>query len=300
MLFTPRVIAPTVRGSQRRAVRRSAAKGAPFLFYPSLLALSMIKDSSNQEISIWNMVGYLGSGLQLALSKECRLYVVIPIIINFLVLAIGGYLVVQTISGFLQQYLDLLPEWLNFLSYVLWIFLALTMGFVFCYIFSTVATIIASPFYGMLAEKAEGVIRGAPFAAGSDDGFAAVIKDVPRVIKRELRKMAYYLPRVIVCLIISFIPVINVISPILWFLLAAWMMCIQYVDYPYDNHKISFDDMKKDLQNQRLASFVMGAVISLAMTVPILNLVIPPAAVCAGTKYYVEMQKRYTIDVALR
>ena len=92
---------------------------------------------------------------------------------------------------------------------------------------------------------------------------------------------------------------LNVIAPIAWFLLAAWMMCIQYVDYPYDNHKISFADMKKDLKQQRLASFAMGAVISLAMTVPILNLVIPPAAVCAGTKYFVEIQKRYDLNTAL-
>ena len=57
--------------------------------------------------------------------------------------------------------------------------------------------------------------------------------------------------------------------------------------------------MKKDLKQQRLASFAMGAVISLAMTVPILNLVIPPAAVCAGTKYFVEIQKRYDLNTAL-
>lgn len=256
-------------------------------------------NNAPQEISVFHMVSYLGTGLKLALSKECRLFVIIPIIINFFVLALGGYAVFYGISAFLQHYLDMLPEWLTFLSYIIWFFLVLTIGFVFCYIFSTVATIIASPFYGILAEKAEGLIRGAPFAAGADDSLAAILKDVPRIIKRELQKMAYYLPRVLGCLIISFIPVVNVIAPLLWFLLAAWMMCIQYVDYPYDNHKISFADMKKDLKQQRLASFAMGAVISLAMTVPILNLVIPPAAVCAGTKYYVELQKRYTLDTAL-
>ncbi len=252
-----------------------------------------------QEISVFHMVGYLGTGLKLALSKECRLFVIIPIIINFVVLALGGYLVFQTISTFLQQYLDMLPEWLTFLSYILWLFLVLTIGFVFCYIFSTIATIIASPFYGLLAEKAEGVLRGAPFAAGSDDGIGAIVKDIPRILKRELQKMMYYIPRVIICLIITLTPGVNVIAPIAWFLLAAWMMCIQYVDYPYDNHKISFADMKKDLKQQRLASFAMGAVISLAMTVPILNLVIPPAAVCAGTKYFVEIQKRYDLNTAL-
>lgn len=260
----------------------------------------MIKDSVNQTISPFSVFGYLGSGLNLALSKECRLFVIIPIVINFVVLILGGYLMFQTIYGMLQNYLDMLPQWLSFLSYVIYFLLLASVGFVFCYIFSTIATIIASPFYGLLAEKAEGLIRGNSVALDNGDSLADIVKDVPRIIKRELQKMGFYLPRVLVCLIISFIPVVNIVAPICWFLLAAWMMSVQYVDYAYDNHKISFAQMRHDLSQQRLATFSMGAIISLAMTIPLLNLLIPPAAVCAGTKYYVEMEKRYTLDGALR
>lgn len=259
----------------------------------------MIKDRANQEINPFSVVSYLGSGMKLALSKECRLFVIIPIIINFIVLLAGGYFAVQMIHSVLQEYLGMLPQWLSFLSYLLWVLLAATMGFIFVYIFSTVATIIASPFYGMLAEKAEGVIRGAPFAAGADEGLGAIVKDVPRIIKRELQKLGFYLPRVLVCLIISFVPVLNIIAPICWFLLAAWMMCVQYVDYAYDNHKIPFAQMRKELAQQRMTTFFLGAIISLAMTIPFLNLLIPPAAVCAGTRYYVDIQSRFTLDAAM-
>lgn len=261
----------------------------------------MIKDSVNQSISPFSVFNYITTGLSLAVSKECRLFVIIPILINLVVLLLGGYLMFQSIYGLLQEYVNMLPQWLSFLSYLIYILLVASLGFVFCYIFSTIATIIASPFYGLLAEKAEGVIRGkSPVYNDTDDSLAAIIKDVPRIIKRELQKMGFYLPRVLVCLIITFIPVINIIAPICWFLLAAWMMSIQYVDYAYDNHKISFAQMRHDLGRQRLATFSMGAIISLAMTIPVLNLLIPPAAVCAGTKYYVEMEKHYTLDSALR
>lgn len=252
----------------------------------------------SQEISLTQTISYLGDGLHIALSKECRVFVIIPIMINLVVLSLGGYLVVQGIMFFLEEYLDKLPEWLSFLKYILSWIISLTVGFVFCYLFSTIATIIASPFYGLLAERAEGVIRGAPFASTSDASFQEIMKDVPRIVWRELQKLGYYLPRLFGCMIISIIPVVNLIAPLLWFLLAAWMMCIQYVDYAYDNHKISFKDMKKDLKQQSMASVGIGAAISLAMTIPLLNLVIPPAAVCAGTKYYVEIQKRYTLNTA--
>ena len=260
----------------------------------------MIKDSTNQELSVFEAIGYLGSGLKLALSPQCRMFVIIPILINIVVLTTGGYFVFTSIKALLSDYLNVLPEWLSFVSYILWFILFCTVGFVFCYIFSTVATIIASPFYGILAEKAEGLVRGSPFAAMSDDGIAAIIKDIPRILKRELQKLGFYLPRVLVCLIITLIPVVNVVAPICWFLLAAWMMSVQYCDYPYDNHKIPFADMRHDLSMNRLCTFAFGAVIALAMTVPVLNLLIPPAAVCAGTKYYVELRKRYTLDSALR
>ena len=96
----------------------------------------MIKDRANQEINPFSVVSYLGSGMKLALSKECRLFVIIPIIINFIVLLAGGYFAVQMIHSVLQEYLGMLPQWLSFLSYLLWVLLAATMGFIFVYIFN--------------------------------------------------------------------------------------------------------------------------------------------------------------------
>lgn len=90
---------------------------------------------------------------------------------------------------------------------------------------------------------------------------------------------------------ISIIPVINVFSPIAWFLLTAWMGALQYTDYAYDNHKISFTLMMNDLKTHTIPTFTIGATVAFLLGIPVLNILIPPAAVCAGTKYYVEMQK---------
>ena len=101
----------------------------------------------------------------------------------------------------------------------------------------------------------------------------------------------FFLPLAVLCLIVSFIPGINLIAPVLWFGLTAWMGCLQYCDYAYDNHKIPFNSMQRDLKNNPLATLSFGTVIALSLSVPILNILIPPAAVCAGTKYYLEIQK---------
>lgn len=247
----------------------------------------------NQKIGVTEAIDFLATGLKLALSKECRLFVIIPILINIVVLCLGGYLTVHWLLGMIDSLItDNVPAWLgSILVSIIGILLTVVVGFVACFFFSTIATIIASPFYGLLAEKAEFVLRGGVSFA-SDDSLMAVVKDIPRILGRELRKLGYYLPRLILCCIISLIPVLNIISPICWFLLAAWMMSIQYTDYAYDNHKISFQQMRQDLANHRWGAFSLGAVISLLMTLPLLNLILPPAAVCAGTKFFVEAQNR--------
>lgn len=53
-----------------------------------------------------------------------------------------------------------LPEFLSFVAYVLSYLLGIMIIFVCGYFFSTVATIIASPFYGLLADKVEALING--------------------------------------------------------------------------------------------------------------------------------------------
>lgn len=66
-----------------------------------------------------------------------------------------------------------------------------------------------------------------------------MVKDIPRIMKREVQKLAYYLPRAIVLLLLYLIPGIGqTVAPLLWFGFSAWMLAIQYCDYPFDSSAI--------------------------------------------------------------
>ena len=248
--------------------------------------------SSSKEITFGESVSFIFTGLKLALSKECRLYIIIPLIVNVLFMSSCSYFLFTYLKELIFSLFEGLPDFLSFLAYILAYLLGITIIFVAGYFFSTVATIIASPFYGLLADKVESLING---THGDDMGIFELIKDIPRILKRELKKQLFFLPLALICLVISFIPVINVISPVLWFLLTAWMGALQYTDYAYDNHKIPFSLMMSDLKNNAIPTFTIGATIAFMIAIPILNILIPPAAVCAGTKYYVEMQKKSSL-----
>lgn len=224
-------------------------------------------------------------GLKLALSKPCRPYVLLPLLVNVLLLGWCGYLIYSYLNSFIISLTDYLPAFLGLLIWLLSFIVGASIIMVACYMFSTVATIIASPFYGLLADRAEKCLTG---HGAADLSLTELLGEVPRIIKRECVKLLYFLPRVLCCLIITLIPGVNAIAPFMWFLLAAWMATLQYTDYSYDNHRISFRDMKTDLGLNTWGTLVFGGLIAFALTVPILNLLIPPAAVCAGTRFYLK------------
>lgn len=241
-----------------------------------------------EDISIAQILLFLKEGLSLSFSKECRYFTIIPILINILLLGLGGYFLFNFLDSYINSIINTIPEFLAFIKYILVFFAVISILLGGCYIFSTLATIIASPFYGILAERVEIILTK---QKPNDDGFIDVIKDTPRILKRELQKQLYFIPRVLLLLIVFFIPILNIIFPILWFMLTSWMATIQYTDYAYDNNKTPFSIMKEDLSSHKIPSFIFGVIVCLFITIPIVNILVPACAVCAGTKYYVQLKK---------
>jgi CysZ protein len=180
-----------------------------------------------------------------------------------------------------------LPDWawLQALDWLFWLLYGVVILLMLAYGFVIVANLIGSPFYGYLAELTEKHLTGQE--VNPDEGWAALLKDTPRILWREVQKIAYYLPRALGLFIIGLIPVVNLVAALLWFLFNSWMMALQYVDYPADNHKVSFARLRRDLAAQRLSALGFGLPVALAAMVPVLNLVVVPAAVCGATAYWV-------------
>ena len=108
-----------------------------------------------EQITVPKALFYLVDGLKIALSPKCRAYVVIPIIVNILLLILLGYGTFTYLKALVFELFDMFPAFLVFFAYVICALLGLTIFCVACYCFSTIATIIASPFYGLLADKVE-------------------------------------------------------------------------------------------------------------------------------------------------
>lgn len=229
--------------------------------------------------------GYLLRGFGMLTQPGIRQFVLIPLLVNILLFSGAIWLLVAQFDQWMAYWIGKLPAWLSFLDWLIWPLFAVLVLVVVYYGFSLVANLIAAPFNGFLSEKVERMTRGESVA---DEGWKGLLTMVPRALMRELAKMAYYLPRLFLLLIFSFIPVLNVAAPFLWFLFGAWMMAIQYCDYPMDNHKVSFARMKTLLGERKLTSVSFGAMVQIGMMVPVVNLIVMPAAVIGATLYWVE------------
>ena len=73
------------------------------------------------------------------------------------------------------------------------------------------------------------------------------------------------------------------------------MAAIQYCDYPFDNHKVSFADMRQALAQRRIHNLSFGTGVSLCTMVPVLNFLIMPIAVCGATAMWVDNYRSHFV-----
>ena len=229
---------------------------------------------------------YLSRGARLLTHPSLRLFVIIPLLVNIVIFGSLITLGFSYLSGLMDSLLGAIPDWLDFIEWILWPLIGITVSLITGYLFSAVALIIASPFNALLAEKAEELVTGQ--RVDSLEGLGPALLAVPRGIFREIAKLLYYVPMALFVLVLSFIPGINAVAPVLWFVLGAWMMSIQFVDYPMDNHQLSFADVKEAVRARRLSSMGFGGGVALCTGIPVVNFFVVPAAVVGATLLWCE------------
>jgi len=242
-------------------------------------------------------LGYLGEGFRLIREPGLRLFVVIPLVINILLFGLLFYFLAELFAAMIAAAMSWLPDWawLQSLDWLFWILYGAVILLMLAYGFVILANLIGSPFYGYLSELTEKHLTGQEVS--TDDGWSQIIRDIPRSLWREVQKILYYLPRAIGLFIIGVIPVVNLVAAVLWFVFNCWMMSLQYVDYPADNHRVSFPALRRLLGDTRLSALGFGLPVALAAMVPVLNLVVVPAAVCGATAYWVRENGPTNTDV---
>lgn len=224
-------------------------------------------------------------GFKLLWHRRIRWLVIIPTLINLLLFSAATWLAAVWVSDWLSWLIASVPEWLEWLVWIIWLLFALLALVVYAFTFTLFANLIGSPFYGIIAERVISLERG-----NSDEiqtSASALLTTAWSSFLRELQIIAYMLPRTVgialVTLVISFVPVINILAPLIAASWAAWSLALQYMDYPADSDDVSFAEVRQRAGKQRILSLSFGLSALAAAAIPLVNLLLLPATVIGGT-----------------
>jgi CysZ protein len=121
---------------------------------------------------------------------------------------------------------------------------------------------------------------------------AAAEQPLIQVLSAEIKRAGYLLRLALPLLILSIIPGINVIAPFLWALFGAWGMALEYMAYPLENAGVLFTEQKQLVKSIRWGALSFGGIAAMGLAIPILNIIVAPAAVIGATVYVNDMSKQ--------
>lgn len=239
-------------------------------------------------------VHYLRRALAMARSKPLLPWVLIPALFNLLLFGGLYYSAGSALSDWISGLdgVEFSGFW-SFLNQIVGFLISAAIVIVWILLFALLASVftiavqlVAAPFMGVLAEHVDRERCATPLPSES------ITAMLIRTFRRELRKTWDWLWRsLLVLLLVSivwFIPVINVLASAIWFFWSGWLLGVQYIDYGADTRQISFLEMKQALKQRRWLVMGFGCSVLALTMVPLLNLLIMPVAVIAGTLIWVE------------
>jgi CysZ protein len=222
-------------------------------------------------------------GLRMIVRPGLRRFVLIPLAVNIVIFSAAIWYGIGRFDALMLRMQSAMPDWLSWLEWLLWPVFLLALLVIVFYTFTLVANLIASPFNGLLAEKAEAMLTGRPLQDTGDWG--RLLRELPVTLIDEARKILYAVVWSIPFLILAF--VVPLLGPVVWFLFTAWMLAVQYSDFPMGNHGLTFRAMRRTLRRHRSLSIGFGSAAAGLTMIPIVNFVVMPAAVAGATAMWV-------------
>ena len=231
--------------------------------------------------------GYFLQGFTLLNKPGVKRHVLIPLLINIALFGLGIYFLYTEYAALVDYLTPDTPDWLpDFLTplidwfvRLLWLLFAAVALILIFFTFTMLANIIGAPFNSYLSAAVERHLTGKDPVQLEGN----LVKQVMESIGGELRKLGYLVMWAIILLIISFIPLLNVLSPFLWMLFGAWMLAIEYADYPLGNRGLTFPAIRATLREKRWLALSFGGAATLATMMPVLNFLVMPVAVAGAT-----------------
>lgn len=232
---------------------------------------------------------YAFSGFSWILRPKIRRFVYIPLIINVVLFSLAIGLLAKFAEGWVGSWIGQKTDWWGIFQWaydlivpILTFVIYATLLFVAYFLFSSVANLIAAPFNALLSKAVERRLSEETINYSE----MPLAKEIWITVQSEIVKLIRFAVLAGLILLLLFIPVLNVVFPLVWFIFMAYALSIQYVDYPMANHGHFYAKQRQVLKKHRMQRLGFGTAANILLLIPVLNFVAMPVCVCGATLWW--------------
>ncbi|RRO18359.1 hypothetical protein EIL87_09035 [Saccharopolyspora rhizosphaerae] len=226
----------------------------------------------------------LGSGVGLILrSPKLLLLGALPALISAVLLLASLGVLIYSSTDLVTWMTPFADGWTEFARTGLRVLLAIALVGAAAVLgsisFIALTLLIGGPFYEHIAEKAEEQLG----LDTSGDG-AGVVRQFGRGVRDSLKLVVVALVGAVVLLVIGFIPVAGqVAGVVLGAVFGAWVISLEMVGLVFQRRGLAFGERHRRLREHKAMTLGFGLPAYLLCLVPVLQLLVIPAAVVGGT-----------------
>lgn len=230
-------------------------------------------------------------------------WILIPGLI-YALLFLGGLWLFWTSSNSAIEFILLktgVKSWLDrsqdgFLSFIFivgQIMLRLVLILFYFSLFKFLFLIVGSPLFAYLSEKTESIIEGKEFPFNTPQLF----KDMLRGIRIALRNIVWQTFYIISILVLSFIPFVGWIAPLVALLVECYYFGFSMLDYSSERSRLSTQQSILLIGKHRGLAIGNGLVFYLMHIIPVIGWLFAPSyAVIAATLSLLNARKNHVIN----
>jgi CysZ protein len=215
-------------------------------------------------------------------------WILIPGLAYMILFSVGLYFFWISADTAVSQLFSGLDKWLHkqhspaysFAAIMVGIMARLIMMLFYFSLFKYLFLILGSPVFSYLSEKSESIIEGKEFVFNRQIFF----KDIRRGIKLALRNCFWQTIFTIFILMLSFIPLIGSIAPVIAGLVECYYYGFSMLDYSCERHDLSPSESISFISQRRGLAIGNGLVFYLMHFIPFVGWVLAPSyALVAAT-----------------
>lgn len=229
-------------------------------------------------------------------------WILIPGLIYTILFVAGFYLFLVSSNGAIEfiflksgvrSWLDSMQDsWLRYFFIVGQVILYLILLLFYFSLFKFLFLIIGSPVFAYLSEKTESIMEGKDFPFS----FKQLMIDILRGIRIALRNMLWQSVYLLTILILSFIPLVGWVAPLVALFVECYYFGFSMLDYSSERNKMSYQQSVAFIGHHKGLAIGNGMVYYMLHFLPVIGWLFAPSyAVIAATLSILKAKKTHVI-----